>query len=172
MIRHFTASGIVLSGDDNVLLVRHRELGCWLYPGGHIDANEDPVQAVLREVREETGLTCQIIAESRFRHPAARVLAAPFTICVQDIRGDLRHGPHQHIDMVYVLRPASGLLTPQSSEVADCAWVPLRQAATLDTPPELPELIERAASYARALHASTPPARLLHARHGGNRCLR
>ena len=52
MIRHFTASGIVLSGDDHVLLVEHRKLGCWLYPGGHIDANEDPAQAVLREVVE------------------------------------------------------------------------------------------------------------------------
>jgi 8-oxo-dGTP diphosphatase len=172
VIRHFTASGIVLSGDDNVLLVRHRELGCWLYPGGHIDAGEDPVQAVLREVREETGLTCEITAESRFSHPAARVLASPFTICVQDIPGDPRHGPHQHIDMVYVLRPASGRLTPQSSEVADCAWMPLRQVATLDAPPELPELIERAASYARALRPRTTPARLLPARHGRNRCVR
>jgi 8-oxo-dGTP pyrophosphatase MutT (NUDIX family) len=172
VIRHFTASGIVLSGDGHVLLVQHRDLGCWLYPGGHIDANEDPVQAVLREVREETGLTCQIIAESRFSYPAARVVASPFTICVQDIRGDLRLGPHQHIDMVYVLRPTSGQLTPQTSEVADCAWVPLRQVATLDTPSELSAMIESAARYARELHTGTPAARLLPARHGGNRCLK
>ena len=103
MIRHFTASGIVISDDfGHVLLIEHRKLGCWLYPGGHIDADEDPVQAVLREVCEETGITCQIIAEARFSHPAATVLAAPFTICVQDIPGDAATGPHQHIDMVYL----------------------------------------------------------------------
>ncbi|MFI5083488.1 MAG: NUDIX domain-containing protein [Streptosporangiales bacterium] len=50
MIRHFTASGIVLSHDEQVLLIKHRKLGMWLYPGGHIEPNEDPVQAVLREV--------------------------------------------------------------------------------------------------------------------------
>jgi 8-oxo-dGTP diphosphatase len=152
VIRHFTASGIVISDDlDHVLLIEHRKLGCWLYPGGHIDADEDPVQAVLREVAEETGITGQIITETRFSHPAATVLAAPFTICVQDIPGDARTGPHQHIDMVYVLRPVSGQATPQLTEVAGCAWVPLAKVAELDTPPELPALIGEAARYARTL---------------------
>jgi 8-oxo-dGTP diphosphatase len=93
VIRHFTASGIVISDDSgHVLLIEHRKLGCWLYPGGHINADEDPVQAVLREVCEETGITCQVIAEARFSHPATTVLAAPFTICVQDIPATPRPG--------------------------------------------------------------------------------
>ena len=57
---------------------------------------------------EETGISCQITAESRFSHPAATVLPAPFTICVQAIPADATTGPHQHIDMVYVLTPGSG----------------------------------------------------------------
>lgn len=44
-IRHFTASAIVLDDHDRVLLVHHNKLGQWLYPGGHIDPNEDPAQA-------------------------------------------------------------------------------------------------------------------------------
>lgn len=151
MIRHFTASGIVISDDfDHVLLIEHRKLGCWLYPGGHIDPDEDPVQAVLREVSEETGITCQITAETRFSHPETTVLAAPFTICVQDIPGDATTAPHQHIDMVYVLRPVSGQATPQMAEVAGCAWIPLAKVTELDTPPELPDMIQIAAGYARA----------------------
>jgi 8-oxo-dGTP pyrophosphatase MutT (NUDIX family) len=150
MIRHFTASGIVLSGDQ-VLLVEHRKLGWWLYPGGHIEPDEDPAQAVLREVAEETGITGQIVAETRFSHPGTVVLPAPFTICVQDIPGDSKVGPHQHIDMVYVLAPAGGKVSPQLQEVAGCAWVPLAKVADLDTPPELPALIEKAAEYARTV---------------------
>jgi 8-oxo-dGTP diphosphatase len=152
VIRHFTASGVVLSEDfGHVLLIEHRQLGCWLYPGGHVDADEDPVQAVLREVAEETGLTCQIIAEDRFSHPAATVLATPFTICVQDIPGDATSGSHQHIDMVYALRAVGGRIAPQAGEVARCKWIPLAEVAGLDTPPELPELIGQAARYARAV---------------------
>jgi 8-oxo-dGTP diphosphatase len=123
VIRHFTASGIVLSGDDHVLLVEHRKHGWWLYPGGHVEPNEDPVQAVICEVAEETGITCEIVSGAGFSHPAATVLPPPFTICVQDIPGDATTGPHQHIDMVYVLTPAGGTATPQPEEVAGCAWV-------------------------------------------------
>jgi len=162
VIRHFTASGVVLSDDfENVLLIRHRKLGCWLYPGGHLDQDEDPVQAAVREVAEETGLTCQVITETRFTHPAATVLAAPFTICVQDIPADAKTGPHQHIDMIYVLRPVSGQQTPQASEVSACSWIPVAGVASYDTPPELPALIQAAAGYARAVGGGegTPCAR-------------
>jgi len=151
VIRHFTASGIVLSDDDHALLIEHRKLGFWLYPGGHVEPDEDPAQAVLREVAEETGITCDILAEDRFAYPGVTVLPSPFTICVQDIPADASTGPHQHIDMVYVLSPRSRQLTPQAAEVSKCAWVPIDQVAALATPPELPALISRAASYARTL---------------------
>ena len=32
----------------------------WLPPGGHIEVNEDPIEAVLREVLEETGLEVEV----------------------------------------------------------------------------------------------------------------
>ncbi|MGO9696200.1 MAG: hypothetical protein ACLPYO_21175 [Mycobacterium sp.] len=79
------------------------------------------------------------------------MLPAPFTICVQDIPGDAKNGPHQHIDMVYVLAPGSGQVIPQFEEVTGCAWIPLDKVADLDTPPELPALIGKAAEYAHAV---------------------
>lgn len=155
MIRHFTASGVVLSRDQEVLLVEHRKLGMWLYPGGHVEPGEDPVQAVLREVAEETGLACRVIAEPRFGHPAATVLPAPFTILVHDIPANGREPLHQHIDMVYVLDPGGGMAVPRLAEVTGCAWVPLAGLAGLRTPPELPSLVARAAGYARLIRGET-----------------
>ena len=43
--------------ERRVLLVRHKRLGMWLPVGGGIEAGERPAEAVLREVREETGFT-------------------------------------------------------------------------------------------------------------------
>ncbi len=41
---------------DRVLLIKHVKLGCWLGVGGHIEADETPDEALVREIEEETGL--------------------------------------------------------------------------------------------------------------------
>jgi ADP-ribose pyrophosphatase YjhB (NUDIX family) len=47
--------GIVFS-DDRILMVREiLDAGRWTVPGGWADVNETPAQAVVREVREESG---------------------------------------------------------------------------------------------------------------------
>lgn len=150
MIRHFTATGIVLHR-DTVLLIEHVKLGWWMPPGGHIDPDEDPVQAVLREVREETGLDCAIIAPDVFAHDAVQVLPAPFTILVEDVPEAGQ--TVQHIDCIYVLRPTSdpAALAAQAGEVQDPRWVPVSQVGELRTPPELPALIHAAAQSVNAL---------------------
>ncbi|MCA9368983.1 NUDIX domain-containing protein [Candidatus Woesebacteria bacterium] len=39
------------------LLLKHRKLGVWLPPGGHVNELEDPFEAALRELKEETGFS-------------------------------------------------------------------------------------------------------------------
>ena len=98
--RHFTATGFVVHGDATLLHWHHR-VQAWLPPGGHIEANEDPVQAVLREVKEETGLDVQIIPTQQ-THEISNLdqVAAPRTILIEDVY-DQKVGKHQHIDLIY-----------------------------------------------------------------------
>jgi ADP-ribose pyrophosphatase YjhB (NUDIX family) len=46
--------GVVVRG-ERILLVKERSDGCWTLPGGWADINESAAQAVVREVREESG---------------------------------------------------------------------------------------------------------------------
>jgi 8-oxo-dGTP pyrophosphatase MutT (NUDIX family) len=147
MDRHFTATGIILH-EGRTLLIEHAKLGWWLPPGGHLEPNEDPVQAVLREVAEETGLECALLAENRFAHEAVQVLPVPFTIQIEDLQEN--GGVVQHIDFIYVLRPVSdpSAVVPQAGESAAWRWVPIEEVSGLATAPELPDLIRSALAYA------------------------
>jgi 8-oxo-dGTP diphosphatase len=147
-IRHPTASAVVLDESGQVLLIHHNRLGQWLYPGGHIEPNENPAQAVLREIREETGLTAEIICDPLPQIPSLRTLPPPLLITEMRVH-DRRIGLHHHIDHLYVCRViGSPEPTPLLSEVSGCRWVTRDQLAEMDVPADLPGLISYAADWA------------------------
>lgn len=135
MRRHFTATGFVVQG-SRTLLHWHKRLQQWMPPGGHIEPDEDPVQAVLREIQEETGATAEVIPSVPtlpFNNPGQ--LQPPYTILVEDIPepGDT----HQHIDLIYFCSLADD--TPDPS-LGDFHWVDedtLRSDRPLDLAPPL-----------------------------------
>jgi len=51
-----SVTGIVFDNRNRILLVRQAESGMWSAPGGAVDPEETPADAVVREVWEETGL--------------------------------------------------------------------------------------------------------------------
>jgi 8-oxo-dGTP diphosphatase len=54
--------GIVLSANkESVLLIERRDVPIWTLPGGGIEANESPEQAVIREFKEETGYDVSVL---------------------------------------------------------------------------------------------------------------
>jgi len=66
MKKHFTATAYIaarIDGEYKVLLHKHKKHGFWLGIGGHIEKDENPVEAVLREVKEETNLGISLIKE-------------------------------------------------------------------------------------------------------------
>ena len=141
VVRHFTATGFVVHG-DSVALHWHRKVKAWLPPGGHIEPNEDPVQAVLREIIEETSIEVEVIPTSPvldLRYPEQ--VLPPYTIMVEDIH-DPVDGFHKHIDMIYFCRPVSddpalaeGWQWVSKSVLADVCPITDGQAAP-EPPPE------------------------------------
>jgi 8-oxo-dGTP pyrophosphatase MutT (NUDIX family) len=140
-VRHLTATGFVVH-EGRVLLHWHRKEQLWLPFGGHLEANEDPVECCLREVLEESGLTCEVFGSAPpFAFALPRQLPLPVTMLVEMIRGD--GAEHEHIDLIYFCRP-KGVL-PEAFEDPTIRWLDARQ-------------LEENAPLAPA--AALPPARI------------
>lgn len=122
--RHFVATVYVVH-DGATLLHEHERLGMWLPPGGHIDRDELPHEAALRECREETGLDPELVApEGDVESGTARSLPRPQRFLLEDINvhedGDVGH---QHIDFVYYGRADERTVAPVGTDEAPAeAW--------------------------------------------------
>ncbi len=57
-----SVTAIVYGDDGAILLVRQRDGNTWSTPGGAVEPDEDPVDAVVRETWEETGLLVKPVA--------------------------------------------------------------------------------------------------------------
>jgi 8-oxo-dGTP pyrophosphatase MutT (NUDIX family) len=97
--RHFTVAVFVV-WEGKVLLHLHRKLGIWLPPGGHIERDELPDDAALREVFEGTGIRVELIGEKREDIEDPVQLRRPAGVQLENIEPS-----HQHIDLIYFARP-------------------------------------------------------------------
>lgn len=92
----------------------------WTLPGGGVEPLEDPVDAVIREVAEETGSPNRVVrllgVDSRVipRHEAMRGL------------------PHQNVGIFYEVEAPSGALRDEpSGDTATPTWVPYERVPSL-----------------------------------------
>ena len=56
--------GAIVVGSKGILLVRRDKpprTGLWSFPGGGVEVGETQVEALIREVEEETGVNCQVV---------------------------------------------------------------------------------------------------------------
>jgi 8-oxo-dGTP pyrophosphatase MutT (NUDIX family) len=104
---HVTGSALV-TGPRGVVLLKHRRLGIWVQPGGHLDAGETPWEAAQREAEEETGLEVTLVGGP---HPAL-------------LHADVHPaGGHTHLDLRYHLTViGDDTPRPPEGESQEVAW--------------------------------------------------
>lgn len=124
----------LLTDDRSILLCRISDqfpahTGAWTLPGGGIEWREDPVDAMIREVEEETGLIVECAG-----------LAG-----VNANRVDTPDAHYHGIRILYHARIVGGTLTPEIDGTTDlCAWWPAEEIHRID----LVDLVEYGLSLA------------------------
>lgn len=82
----------VIFRNDQLLLIKRRDVPVWVFPGGGIDEGETPEQAVLREVWEETGLRVQIVRKIAEYTPINHLAKKTYLFECRELDGCLRTG--------------------------------------------------------------------------------
>lgn len=166
----FTSGGLVIK-DEQILLIKHRKLGIWLAPGGHLEAGELPHQAALREVAEETGIQAEI--DSAIQVPPgsdseyqpvpllinlhwvapenyqARVASSDQTLAHQSEKWS--RGCEQHLVWLYAMRIKhdSPTVTLNQAESTGIGWFSLSQIDTLATTEDVKTELRFALQWSR-----------------------
>lgn len=74
---------------QKILLVKRRDVPVWVLPGGGIDSGETPEEAVIREVKEETGLHIAVERLAAHYSPVNRLSAPTFVFICRILNGHL-----------------------------------------------------------------------------------
>ena len=143
---HFAATGFVFNSENKILMIHHNKYGVWLPPGGHIEENELPDDALLREIFEETGIKAKIIPTQKLglSEKYCKELAQPFVVLLEDIESN---GLHNHIDLIYLCRAVNENYTMNEKEVHGIGWFTVDEIKQLKTFDNVIKTAEKALKF-------------------------
>ena len=107
---------------NKVLLRMHDKFHNWISVGGHIELDEDPIEAVIREVKEEVGLEVKLIGtkppiknESHYKH-----IIPPRYLGVHQV-----DDVHRHVILIYFAKASTDIVSKSTMEHerAETRWV-------------------------------------------------
>ena len=120
--------------EGRILLHHHAKLQRWLPPGGHVELDELPDDAAVREVLEETGVRVELLGERAIDAPGPRQLLRPRGIQLEGIVPG-----HEHVDLIYFARPVApydGTL-PRADDDPSLGWFDADALARLELTEEM-----------------------------------
>ncbi|MBI2172775.1 MAG: NUDIX domain-containing protein [Candidatus Aenigmarchaeota archaeon] len=142
-----TVAGYLIH-DGKLLLIFHKKLKRWLPIGGHIEKDEIPDDAVIREIKEETELEAEIVRNDK---PNTRCnvsnTAIPFHTNVHSV------GDHDHYCLFYLCKTNDIKKLKINSELEDFRWFTKSELENRDVSEDVRNIGLKAFELYEKIHA-------------------
>ena len=115
-----SANVVVTDEDGRVLVIHRTDNGNWALPGGALDLGESLTQTAVREVKEETGIDCEVTG-------LVGIYTDPRHVILYTSNGEAR----QEFSVLFTARATGGEPTP-SDESREVLWVTRDELAALE----------------------------------------
>ena len=125
-----TSAFIMHPTEPKILLLLHIRLGKWLQPGGHVELNENPLQALHHELIEETGLQpndydiIEPAEQPNITNKNTNLLPLPFFFNDHLFK---QGESHRHIDICYLIKAKTTKLTKDPDGASEIAWLSINE---------------------------------------------
>jgi 8-oxo-dGTP pyrophosphatase MutT (NUDIX family) len=122
--RQVSAGGVAFrrnKGTVRVALIRVGEPSRWQLPKGHLDDDETPEQTAMREVREETGVDCELLG---------KIGTIDYWFYKTQDGGKVRLHKYVHF---FLMKYQSGSIRDHDEEVDEARWVEIEEAIRMLT---------------------------------------
>lgn len=138
MYKQFAVSVIVFKEffkNTQFLMIHHKKFDKWMIPGGHIEAIENPNEAAIREVFEETGIRIKLISFLHSKLPSADSdwLMPPEYLYQQYIPTTQKEESHYHIDLAYIGLAQNNQLILNHKETNAVEWKSYTEINSINT---------------------------------------
>jgi 8-oxo-dGTP pyrophosphatase MutT (NUDIX family) len=114
----------------------HDKYNIWCSVGGHIELDEDPIEAAYREVKEEVGLDVVLVGKEipKFNDGHFSILMPPAYFGRHRVSET-----HEHLVFVYFAKTESDTVTDSISEHerSETKWVTMEELETMDLVPNI-----------------------------------
>ena len=113
---------VLIVYQNKVLIRKHEKYDKWLAVGGHIELDENPDQAAIREVKEEVGLDVELVPSRKMPVPSNfekcfTELTPPWYCYVYKINDS-----HQHVSLVYFAVSKTDIIVPEEQSDISNEW--------------------------------------------------
>ncbi len=99
-------------------MIHHKQLNKWLTIGGHIELDEDPEQALFREIQEECGLEAELIGEKpNLTNEDRKSLIPPDFLDIHKISDT-----HRHVAFIYYAKSKDDKVKLNKEEHNEIRW--------------------------------------------------